>query len=90
MAGLGGKGLISVVPQIILQYLSYLVHHYTCSLSCLCLILMLCCYLLEVMDDEDQGLITAGAVVTVTVELKRSTLKVHVWKTLNDRYSSGE
>ena len=28
------------------------------------------------MDDEDEGVITAGAVVTVDVELTRKTLKV--------------
>ena len=28
------------------------------------------------MDDEDEGVITAGALVTVDVELTRKTLKV--------------
>ena len=30
------------------------------------------------MDDEDEGVITAGAVVTVDVELTRKTLKVKI------------
>ena len=30
------------------------------------------------MDDEDEGVITAGAVVTVDVELTRKTLKVGI------------
>lgn len=34
------------------------------------------CFLHIVMDDEDEGVITAGAVVTVDVELTRKTLKV--------------
>lgn len=32
--------------------------------------------MLTVMDDEDEGVITAGAVVTVDVDLTRRTLKV--------------
>lgn len=35
-----------------------------------------CSFFVVVMDDEDEGVITAGAVVTVEVELIRKTLKV--------------
>ncbi len=34
--------------------------------------------IVSVMDDEDEAVITAGAVITVDVELTRKTLKVGI------------
>ncbi|KAK4336672.1 hypothetical protein RND71_043676 [Anisodus tanguticus] len=37
----------------------------------------------EVLDDEDTGLITAGAIVTVTVTLERKNMEIYVNKSKN-------
>ena len=64
------KNTIEILPCFILTLL--------CHPETICLKQPNLCFLDVVMDDEDEGVITAGAVVTVDVELTRKTLKVSI------------